>query len=125
MTIAYWCVLVAIFLPYVWFGVANAKGGKERSNHYPRDFVARAEGTAKRALGAHLNTFETNPGFYAAVIIAHLAHAPQGRIDALAIAYVVVRLAYGLFYIGDKAAARSATWFLSLVCIVGLFVISA
>lgn len=125
MTLAYWCVLVAIFLPYVWFGVANFKGGKERSNHYPRDFASRVDGLAKRAHGAHLNTFETNPGFYAAVIIAHLAHAPQGRIDLLAVAYVLLRVVYGLLYIGDRPALRSATWFLSVTCIVGLFVIAA
>lgn len=125
MTLAYWCVLVAIFLPYVWFGIANIKGGKDRDNHSPRDFAARVQGVAKRAHGAHLNTFETNPGFYAAVIIAHLAHAPQGRIDALAVSYVVLRLAYGFFYIADKPPVRSAVWFLSVACIVGFFVISA
>lgn len=126
MTIAYWCVLAAIMLPYVWFGVANAKAGRLRDNLSPRDFAGRLEaGMAKRAYGAHLNTFESIPGFMAAVIIAHLAHAPQGRIDLLAVTYVALRVAYGLLYIGNQGALRSGVWFASLLCVVGLFVISA
>lgn len=125
MTTAYWCVLAAIMLPYVWFGVANATGKGLRNNHYPRDFAARIDGLPKRAWGAHLNSFEALPGFAAAVIIAHLAHAPQARIDMLALAFIALRVAYGLCYLADKGALRSLFWFAGLVCVVGLFVVAA
>jgi uncharacterized MAPEG superfamily protein len=121
MTIAFWCVLVAIMLPYVWFGVANSKAGKLRSNNSARDFFEVAQGIAKRALGAHLNSFESSIGFIAAVLVAHLAHAPQGRIDVLAVLYIVFRVLYGFLYLADKASLRSMAWFAGFVCTVALF----
>jgi len=126
MTIACWCVLVAIMLPYVWFGVSNAKGKGKRNNHYPRDFAQSAEGIANRAFGAHLNAFEALPAFAAAVIIAQLAgHASQNCINGLALAWVVLRIFHGVFYLADKGGPRSMVWFGALACVVGLFVVSA
>jgi uncharacterized MAPEG superfamily protein len=125
MTIANWCVLIAVFLPYVWFGVANAKGGKERSNHYPRDFANRAEGVAKRAWGAHLNAFEALPAFAAAVIIAQQTHAPQDRVDVIAMLWVLLRVLHGVFYLANKGLPRSIAWFGGLACVVALFVAAA
>lgn len=125
MTIADWCVLAAILLPYAWFGVANAKGGKERNNHYPRDFANRVDGAAKRAWGAHMNAFEALPAFAAAVLIAQQAHAAQGRVDAIAGVWVLLRVAHGLFYVADKGLLRSAAWFGGVACVVALFVTAA
>ena len=41
MTVAFWCVLIAIFLPYLCTGVAKFSGGKFglRHNHDPRAFL--------------------------------------------------------------------------------------
>lgn len=125
MTIAYWCVLAAILLPYVWFGMMNATAAVGRDNDSPRDTVDQLEGMAKRAWWAHLNSFESNTGFVAGVIIAHLSHAPQGRIDLLALAYVGLRVLYGIAYIAGRGALRSSLWGLSLLCVIGLFVIGA
>jgi uncharacterized MAPEG superfamily protein len=126
MTLAFWCVLAAIFLPYLWTYVAKfTTGFRPRDNHNPREYLQKLEGPAKRAFWAEQNTFESVPGFMAAVIIAHLAHAPQGRIDAIAVTYIVLRLVYGLLYMADKALLRSLVWAASLACIVGLFVVSA
>jgi uncharacterized MAPEG superfamily protein len=126
MTIAYWCVLVGIFLPYIWFGVANAKGKGLRNNHYPRDFAQAAEGVAKRAFGAHLNAFEALPAFAAAVIIAELAkHATQNCIDGLALAWVGLRILHGVFYVMDRGGPRSLVWFGGVICVVSLFALSA
>src|SRR5438552_18992145 len=104
MTIAYWCVMVAVLLPYLCFGVARNRsrgpdGKRLRDNRNPRDFPNRIEGLARRAWDAHLNAFESLPGFAAAVIIAHLAHAPQNRIDVLASVWVLVRVAHMAFYL--------------------------
>ncbi len=126
MTIAFWCVLVAIFLPYVWTYVAKfTTGFRPRDNHNPREYLARLEGPAKRAHWAEQNTFESVPGFMAAVIIAHIAHAAQGWVDGLAVAYILLRLFYGVLYMADKAMLRSLVWAASLACVVGLFVASA
>lgn len=126
MTTAYWCVLAAILLPYVWTGVAKFTSGfRPQDNHNPREYLDKLQGPAKRAHWAQLNTFESVPGFMAAVIIAHLAAAPQGKIDAIAIAYVVLRLLYGILYITDQARLRSLVWAAGLGCVVALFVVAA
>ncbi|HEX4869188.1 MAG TPA: MAPEG family protein [Moraxellaceae bacterium] len=126
MTVAYWCVLAAILLPYAWTGVAKFTSGfRPRDNHNPREYLDRLEGPAKRAHWAQLNTFESIPGFMAAVIIAHLAQAPQGPVDALALTYIALRVAYGVLYIKDLASLRSLVWAAGLACVVGLFVVAA
>lgn len=127
MTIAYWCVLAAILLPYAWTGVAKFTSGfRPRDNHNPRDYLDQLPaGPARRAHWAQLNTFESIPGFMAAVIIAHLAQAPQQAVDALALTYIALRLAYGVLYITDRARLRSLAWAAGVACIVGLFVVAA
>lgn len=126
MTTAYWCVLVAILLPYIWTGVAKFTSGfRPRDNHNPREYLEKLEGAPKRAHWAQLNTFESAPGFMAAVIIAHLAAAPQAKIDAIAITYIVLRLLYGALYIADMARLRSLVWAAGLGCVVALFVVAA
>lgn len=126
MTIAFWCVLAAIFLPLIWTSMAKfTTGFRPRDNHNPREYLAKLEGPAKRAHWAEQNTFESVPGFMAAVIIAHITHAAQGWVDGLAVAYIVLRLAYGLLYITDKPALRSLVWSGGLACVVGLFIASA
>jgi uncharacterized MAPEG superfamily protein len=129
MTIAFWCVLAAILLPYICFGIARNRGRglhgeRLRDNRNPRDFPNRIQGLAKRAWDAQLNSFESLPGFAAAVIIAHLAHAPQNQIDILAVVWVLVRVAYVVFYLTDKSTFRSSAQFVSLACVLGLFVVA-
>jgi uncharacterized MAPEG superfamily protein len=125
MTIAYWCVLIAILLPYVWFGVLQSRLGARRDNNLPRAVLVGLQGLEARALGAHLNSFEATMGFAAGVIIAHLANAPQGRIDTLAVIFVLARIAHGLLYLAGRGALRSIAFFVGLFCTIGLFVIAA
>ena len=95
-----------------------------RDNHDHREFPNRIRGVAKRAWDAQPNSLESLPGFATAVIIAHLVQAPQDRVDALAVAWLVARVAYLGFYAANKAAPRSAVQFLSLACVLGLFVVA-
>ena len=128
MTIAYWCVLIALCLPYLSIVTAKAVGGgfTPRHNHDPRAFLATLEGLARRAHSAQLNGFEVTPAFAAAVIIAHLAGgAEQALLDQLAIAFVVSRVLYFLCYLADWAPLRSLVWFVGMGLVVSLFVVSA
>lgn len=129
MTVAFWCVFAAVLLPYVCFGIArnrgrDAEGRRLRDNRNPRDFPNRIEGLAKRAWNSQLNSFESLPGFAAAVIIAHLAGAPQLWIDTLALTWVAARVAYVAFYLADKSTLRSSAQFVSLGCVLGLFIVA-
>lgn len=128
MTIAYWCVLVAIALPYVSTIWAKASAGNftPKDNKDPRAFLATVQGVSKRANNAQQNGFEITPAFAAAVIIAHLAGgAEQALLDQLAMAFVASRVLYTLCYIADWATLRSLVWFSGVGLIVSLFVVAA
>src|SRR3546814_20584944 len=72
MSIAYWCILVAALLPYVWAFVA--KRGPRYDNHDPRGWLAKqGDPHAHRANAAHLNAFEALAQFAAGVMLAQAA----------------------------------------------------
>ena len=121
MTTAYWCVLVAALMPYVATSIAKA-GGERFNNRNPRGWLERQQGFRARANAAQANSFEAFPFFAAAVIVAHLTHAPQGRIDALAILFVLARVAFLVCYLADWHWARSLVWAVGLAATITLFV---
>jgi uncharacterized MAPEG superfamily protein len=123
MTIAYWCVLAAGLMPYLFTSIAKARGSRY-DNRAPREWQARLEGMPARAHAAHLNAFEAFPLFAAAVIIAHLREVPQDKLDALAAAFVVLRLAYGFIYTAGFPRARSLVWALAFLCVIALFALA-
>ncbi len=123
MTLAMWMILVAALLPYGT--VALAKAHSEVDNRAPRLSAERMTGLAQRAEWAHRNHFEAFPAFAAAVIVAQLAQVPQARIDALAVAFVLARLAYTGAYLGDRAGLRSLLWAIGIACVIALFVLGA
>jgi uncharacterized MAPEG superfamily protein len=124
VTVAYWCVLAAALMPYLATGIAKA-GGERYNNRQPRSWLDRQQGFRARANAAQANSFEAFPLFAAAVIIAHLTAAPQDRIDALAVLFVISRVAYIVCYIADWHWARSVVWTLGFVVTITLFVSGA
>jgi len=128
MTIAtaYWCVVVAALLPYLWTTVAKASG-ERYDNRDPRGWVARQTNPrVHRANAAQLNAFEAFAPFAAAVVLAQLAGVPESRIAMLAIAFVVFRFLHGVIYtLGLKHSLRSFAWFAALACVVWLLVAAA
>ncbi|MFN3355327.1 MAG: MAPEG family protein [Pseudomonas sp.] len=127
MTAAFWCVLIAIFLPYLCTGVAKFSGGKfgARDNHDPRAFLDNLEGVAKRAHSAQLNSFEVTPAFAAAVIIAHLAGTAElVTINVLAVLFITSRLLYIICYLADWAILRSLVWAVGMALIASFFFVS-
>lgn len=123
MTLALWCILVAGILPQL-FGF-YAKASREFDNENPRAYLATLEGAKARAVAAMNNGYEGFPLFAAAVLIAHMLHASQPSVDALALGYIASRIAHGFLYIAGKGTLRSLVWVGGLACIIMLFVISA
>ena len=121
MTIAYWCVLVAALMPYVASSVAKA-GGERYDNRDPRRWLEQQQGFRARANAAQANSFEAFPFFAAAVIVAHLTQAPQDRVDALAVIFIVARAAYVVCYLADWHWARSIVWTIGFVATITIFV---
>lgn len=124
MTTAYWCVLAAGLMPYLFTAISKASG-ERYNNRDPRAWQSRLAGLPARAHAAHLNSFEAFPLFAAAVIVAQLAQATQARIDGLALAFIALRLGYGVCYLAGWATLRSLVWLLAFGCCVALFVIAA
>lgn len=120
MALSYWCVLVACLLPIVAAGVAKwgsfsrpvGEGGYD--NEDPRAWLARQSGRSARANAAQANSFEALPLFVAAVLTAQQLQVQQGLIDGLALAFVVLRVAYLVLYVTNRAAARSWVWMAGL-----------
>jgi uncharacterized MAPEG superfamily protein len=123
MIFAYWMVLAAVFLPYLTVAIAKAPGGI--NNNAPRLGLDNLSGWRQRADWAHRNHFEAFPPFAAAVIIAEISHLPQIRVDALAGAFVALRVVYTAMYVVDRATLRSIAWALAFLCVLGLLVCAA
>ena len=124
MTLAYWCVLAAALMPFLFTGIAKFSGGRY-NNYSPREFLEKQEGFRKRAHWAQLNSFEAFPMFAAAVIIAHLTGAEQDYINTLAIAFIGIRIVYGAMYLAKLAALRTLVWAAGLACVIALFAAGA
>ncbi|CAI8158409.1 MAG: Uncharacterised protein [Cellvibrionales bacterium UBA7375] len=127
MTIAFWTLLAAIVFPWVMAFIkksALASNGNY-NNSRPRAGLENLQGVSQRALWAEKNSFEILPAYIAAIIVAHVAGAAQSYIDLIALLFIASRALYALCYLMDWATLRSIVWTLGLVCIIGLFVISA
>lgn len=120
MTLAIVCVLLAGMLPIVSAGIAKA-GFKGYDNHNPRDWLAHQTGFRARANAAQANAWEAFPFFAAAVLSAQWLGAPQPRIDALALAFILVRVIYLGLYLADRATLRSLVWMTGWGLCVALF----
>jgi uncharacterized MAPEG superfamily protein len=114
------CVLVAGLMPYLWTIVSKATGPRF-DNSDVRGWQARLTGLPQRAYAAHLNSFEAFPLFAAAVFAALLTAADSQRVMQLAVAFVGLRLAYGVVYLMNVAWLRSLVWFGALGCTVAIF----
>lgn len=122
MTLAYLCILAAALLPYVWIGVAKF-GGPRYDNRDPRGWLEKQDNPRiRRATAAQHNAFEAFAPFAAAVLMAQLAGVDPARINALALAFIGLRVLHGLFYVGNKHSFRSLVWFAALVCVLALMV---
>lgn len=125
MTVAYWCILIAAVLPYIWVGFAKS-GAAGYNNKDPRGWIAKQDSyRVRNANGAHLNAFEAFPAFAAAVLMAQFAEVDAARISMLAIAFIVLRILHGIFYLTGTQAMRSLVWLGGFACVVGLMALAA
>lgn len=124
MTIAYLALLVAAMLPFVCAGISKA-GRRDYDNRSPREWMETLHGYRRRADAAQSNSWEALPFFAAAVIIAHQLGAEQGWLDALAVAFVLLRMVYVWLYVRDRSTLRSVVWTAALAVNVWIFFLGA
>src|SRR3954466_6166590 len=83
MTTAYFCILIAALLPYLWVAIAK-QSGQRYDNREPRSWMARQDNPrVLRANAAQLNAFEAFAPFAAAVLMAQAAGVDGSRISQL------------------------------------------
>jgi uncharacterized MAPEG superfamily protein len=127
MNIAHVCMIVAALLPIVCAGIAKAgrfgvppsQGGYDNRN--PRAWLAQQDGRRARANAAQANSFEALPVFFAGVLVAQQTGARPAVVDALAVAFVALRVAYIAAYLGNRDLLRSAVWMAGLGVSIALF----
>jgi uncharacterized MAPEG superfamily protein len=125
MTIADLCLLAVVVLTILSILPGKLDGREAYDNANPRDPNFYTPGLRARSLGAHLNGHEAFPFFAAAVILAEMRSAPQGTVNSLAVAFVVLRIVYVLMYLTDRPSLRSAAWWIGFFCNLAIFLLPA
>ena len=125
MSIADYCLFAAVLLYLLTLAPVKAIGHREFRNADPRDPGFYAPPIRARVLGAHNNGIEAFPFFLGAVLLAEFRAAPQPWIDALAAAFLIVRLAYVLAYIGDRPTTRTMLWSVGFAVNTAIFFLPA
>lgn len=125
MANAYWCILIAALLPYLWVSIAK-KSGQRYDNRDPRSWLTRQDNPRTlRANAAQLNAFEAFAPFAAAVLMAQAAGVDPSRISMLAMVFIALRMLHGVFYVAGIHALRSLVWFGGVAVVVWLMVQAA
>ncbi len=120
MSTAYWCILIAALLPYVWVAFAKS-GAPGYNNKDPRGWIARQDSyRVRNAHAAHLNAFEAFAPFAAGVLMAQLAGVDHALIGQLSMAFIACRVLHGVFYMASIPLARSLVWFGGIGCVIAL-----
>jgi uncharacterized MAPEG superfamily protein len=128
MTTPFWCLLVAILIPYVLAvtgGYFKMKQFGSVDNKLPRIQAAALEGAGARAWSAQQNAWEALPVFASAVLVAHLAGADPGRSATAAVLFVVARVLHPVAYIANLDVLRSLVFLVGFGSCMWLFVLAA
>jgi uncharacterized MAPEG superfamily protein len=125
VTIAFWCILVALLAPYLLSVASRSQVSRGEYVDDPRAYSDRLIGWHRRAHLAQLNAFEAVPAITAGVVVAELAHAPRLYIDAFAVAFIAFRAMHAACYLADWPTLRSHAWRFGFLCVIGLFVVAA
>jgi uncharacterized MAPEG superfamily protein len=110
MTLADLCLLGAVAIYIGTIAIAKITARAQYDNSRPRDAAFFKDPFRARALGAHQNGVESFPLFAVAVVLAEMHGARQPEVDALAAAFLAVRIAYVAAYFADRPNLRSLIW---------------
>lgn len=113
---------VAIYVPYIVVAYGRMTVGFDLGA--PRAMFDRLPPYAQRATWAHQNSFETFMPFLAAALIAYITEVSSPYAGYAAIAFVVARLLFSLFYIANLPPLRSLMFGVGSAATVVLFALS-
>ena len=125
MTFAYWCVLIAAFLPIVWVGAAKSRGRRLRQR--PAAGVSRRPGGL--ATAGQLGAGQRAGSIPAVRSRRHHRQRAPAPIRARSTSWPACSswraCCTAWPYIADKGTLRSLVWLVGFGCMVGLFLAAA
>ncbi|MGJ3249672.1 MAG: MAPEG family protein [Elainellaceae cyanobacterium] len=113
---------ILIYAPFGVVGYGRMQAGYD--THTPRAMFDKLPAYAQRAAWAHQNSFESFMIYAAAALMAYVTGVNSVWALGAAIAYVVARALYSLFYILDIPLLRSLMFGVGSLSIGTLFVLS-
>lgn len=120
-----YCVVAAaalIYFPFLVVGYGRVKVGYDTSA--PRALFDKLPAFAQRATWAHENSFESFVLFAAAALMAYVTQVSSPLAAQAAIAYVIARFLYSLFYIFNVPLGRSLMFAVGSTTIGTLMILS-
>jgi uncharacterized MAPEG superfamily protein len=111
-----------IYLPFLVVGYARARVGYDTSA--PRAMFDKLPPYAQRATWAHQNSFEAFMIFSSAALMAYVTKVNSKEAVYAAIAYLVARLLYSVFYILNIPLLRSLMFAIGSLSYATLFYFS-
>jgi len=106
--------VVLIYLPFLVVAYARVRMGYETFST-PRAMLDKLPPYAQRATWAHQNTFEAFMIFAAAALMAYVTGVNSPTAIGAAIAFVVARLLYSIFYILNIPLLRSLMFGIGII----------
>ena len=113
---------VLIYLPFLVVAYSRVSIGYDISA--PRAMFDKLPDYAQRATWAHQNAFEAFTIFAPAALMAYVTGQNSSLAIGVAIAFIIVRFLYSLFYIFNIPLARSLMFAIGSLCSGILFVLS-
>lgn len=120
-----YCIVAAaalIYLPFLVVASGRVQVGYDLSA--PRAMFDKLPPYAQRATWAHQNSFEAFMIFTAAALMAYVTGQNSSWAVGSAIAFLIARTLYSVFYILDIPFARSLMYAIGSACSATLFVLS-
>lgn len=114
--------VVLVYLPYMWVAYGRFSVGYDTSA--PRAMFDKLPPYAQRATWAHQNSWEALIIFGAAALMAYTTGVDSPWAAKAAIAFLVARLLFSVFYILDIPIGRSLMFGVGSACSFTLFTLS-
>jgi uncharacterized MAPEG superfamily protein len=114
--------VILIYLPYLVVGYGRAKVGYDFSA--PRAMFEQLPDYAKRATWAHQNSFEAFMIYSSAALMAYTTGVESDLAIKMAIAFLVARTLYSVFYIFNIPIGRSLMFGIGSLSSFTLFALS-
>lgn len=128
LLIAIAVAVVWIYLPFLIVAYARVQiGYNKETMAAPRAAFDKLPDYGKRATWAHQNALEAFPIFAAAALMAHVTNQTSALAGWAAIAWMIARFFYPVFYILNVPILRSLMFAVGSICsftLIGLSLIS-